>query len=727
METENTSPQAATNSPSASPNAAKRRTQSSLAASTKRSPTVASSSEDGAIVIGSFKDRLKKVRDGRASRSSANKVSDLLQKSPNPAEAKAQAPSPPPPTSFGKKSPDKTRSFSGFQRSPPVKPKGHKLSKAGVNKGFSGHTNQSAPAEFSAPDAAVLQMAAPVFADTGMPESKNQLSDSPPSVSVVTDEVKGVSADQNSSDDDMPPPPPPMAPPPSTIDFPSLHDETEGDMEIEPSVKMEKFPSVGYHSSREKKEMWKQKTVDLEGAMSDPLPLFIQSKGMSNQNGNLKDSSESISSLPDFPPPTVPATPPPDNDEMEAVPVELPPVQRSPKQRKTGEVPVDSKPRHGNSISPKTTPPTLPKPRVPETVPPTLPEYLPLDSLPLSLPDSLPPSLPTSTPPTLRPATMRPQLPRESPIPSFSNDQSPSSAEKPVKTSTPSYHTKIPVRTPPTKPSPISSRTPPSISSPIGNQLGKVPTPPSTRSSLNNIEQPGTVSLPVVLDDLKSTSEPNVECSPSREALGIPLRRKKPFQHLVLQRQSLPLSMETVKVISHGSPPASPDLKFTRIAKKTWKAPSKVFDDLSCSVSTGNMLDEVDTHAPSSNLTAVSLRSLRSSDSISFDGGNFAPRNLKFSTVSPLAAANMSTSTPSGAVLSTGMARNATAHGWSPAADSKHKTNEGESSSNKNDLRITGLLKRGQLDVVRRGADKERKSPFNSFILDSNLLDVSIN
>lgn len=195
------------------------------------------------------------------------------------------------------------------------------------------------------------------------------------------------------------------------------------------------------------------------------------------------------------------------------------------------------------------------------------------------------------------------------------------------------------------------------------------------------------------------------------------------------------LNHETVRVISHGSPPASPDLKFTRIAKRTWKAPKRVLDDLTSSVSTGNMLDEVDTPTP-----ALSLRSLQSNDSIPFERVNFMSRNLKFSTVSPLAAVNTSTPASSGDTMAltnaspTGVAQGG--NGWSPASSSKRRAtkSEGESgSSNENvllvsheqQLRITGPLKRGQLDVVRRVTDKARGSPISSFILDSNLLDVS--
>ena len=215
---------------------------------------------------------------------------------------------------------------------------------------------------------------------------------------------------------------------------------------------------------------------------------------------------------------------------------------------------------------------------------------------------------------------------------------------------------------------------------------------------------------------------------------------------------------ETVRVISQGSPPASPDLKFTRIAKKTWKAPRRL-DDLSYSVSTGNMLDDIGTHTPPGP-SAMSLRSLQSSDSISFDKGSLGLRNLKLLAASPLAAANMSTpnsSRETRTVSPAVMVREDTPVGWSPVEASKHKAStdkeeeeqeqeeeergaagrgeEGRGGGGENmlfvpheqqQLRMSGPLKRGQLDVIRReSAHREGKSPFNSFILDSNLLDVS--
>jgi hypothetical protein len=195
---------------------------------------------------------------------------------------------------------------------------------------------------------------------------------------------------------------------------------------------------------------------------------------------------------------------------------------------------------------------------------------------------------------------------------------------------------------------------------------------------------------------------------------------------------------ETVKVISHGSPPASPDLKFTRIAKKKWTK-RVLQDNLSLSASTGNVLDDTDTNSTPPAATAVSLHSLQSNDSISLDRANFVLRNLKLPTESPLAAANQSTPSSSREIRTVSPAGGvaSAAQGWPPLAVGKHKpsSSEGEGSSNDNlllvsrgqQLRISGPLKRGQLDVIRRGsgADRRRNSPFSSFILDSNLLDVS--
>ena len=70
----------------------------------------------------------------------------------------------------------------------------------------------------------------------------------------------------------------------------------------------------------------------------------------------------------------------------------------------------------------------------------------------------------------------------------------------------------------------------------------------------------------------------------------------RPARHLFKRFQqshpSAPNVSQKVKVISEGKPPSSPDLKFTRIAKKQWKRPvhSHLFDDLSSSASTGNIV-----------------------------------------------------------------------------------------------------------------------------------------
>lgn len=254
----------------------------------------------------------------------------------------------------------------------------------------------------------------------------------------------------------------------------------------------------------------------------------------------------------------------------------------------------------------------------------------------------------------------------------------------------------------------------------------------------------GSVAIPK--DDMKSASASDINISHQHSDNRVQLRKGKGVRS-AHYRQSLPLSVDTVKVISHGSPPASPDLKFTRIAKRTWRSPRKMIDDLSSSASTGNVIDDISTHELRGAMTE-SLHSFQSNDSISLDRSSFSQKYQKTPILSPLVA--VSTSTPlSGESTDTGtsqssqekiLPRNTSAAardvekltpGQSPSPAnvrwSKVAAGNGVNSSSASHeqlLKIASSLKRGQLDVVRRATGGGR-SPISSFVLDSNLLDVS--
>ena len=246
-----------------------------------------------------------------------------------------------------------------------------------------------------------------------------------------------------------------------------------------------------------------------------------------------------------------------------------------------------------------------------------------------------------------------------------------------------------------------------------------------------------TTSLPTD-DDLKSTSTPNIDPTTNSysaqfgSGAGVELRTDK-CQHPAEYRQSFPTSTgKYVRVISDGSPPSSPDLKFTRVARKTWT--KHLSGDLSAS--TGNVMDE-GRGDRSAELTGGSLRSFQSDE--------LAPPSLerssflqKQATLSPLAA--MSTSTPAqgsntgksesfpkkispiaASILKEGDRR----HRQSPANVRATPTTSDSSAENLLEIQANRPLKRGQLDIVRGVTEMARQSPMSSFILDSNLLDVS--
>ena len=563
------------------------------------------------------------------------------------------------------------------------------------------------------------------------------------------------SGNDDDDDDELPPiPPPPIPdmPPPDMMDLTPP---------MEHNKRVKKKPSFKTvlrerHSSIAQKEVWKKKSDVLEGAMSGPLPLFIQSKAnengeMAQQGSAFKDSSESLSSVPDSPPPTLPDSPPPllpdspppmlPDGSHEDVFLEFSQTEktgRSKEKDDLGPSPGLSTPSHLSDVLeqdassnlesvksrplslPDSPPPTHPKPpphaSLPDSAPPTLPE-----SLPPTLPDSPPPTLPESLPPP--PSTSVPELPI-SPLPNSSTSTDAerdllslsSSVNELIKTSTPRNQSSNDAQS---RESLILAATPPSTSLSPDNPPSESHRKSPARSA-QNTKLDGSS-----LDDFKSSSEPSLE--PSQQDDGVQLRADKHFRP-VEYRQSFPLAVnthETVKVISHGSPPASPDLKFTRVSKKTWKHFKGHLDDLSSSASTGNVTEGTPARETSGRPTG-SLRSLQSDDSFSLDRSHFLQKNQQAgggATLSPLVA--VSTSTPAHAPKKPaaadlgGGAEKQVSHaepvGKSPVEDGVCEEQ----------LKLRGPVKPRQLDIVRRETDRSKKSPINSFVLDSNLLDVS--
>lgn len=121
-------------------------------------------------------------------------------------------------------------------------------------------------------------------------------------------------------------------------------------------------------------------------------------------------------------------------------------------------------------------------------------------------------------------------------------------------------------------------------------------------------------------------------------------------------------SVRQIRVISEGTPPPSPDVRFTRIQKESWKlvkphSKKSLEDDLSASASTGNILT-TSTNKPNRSLSMPKTSSLHSLDSEteSPKAGFVLPwpkskeisskKSKKPSPISPLAA--ITTTSPQG-------------------------------------------------------------------------------
>ena len=442
-------------------------------------------------------------------------------------------------------------------------------------------------------------------------------------------------------------------------------------------------------------------------------------------------------------------------------------------------------------IFPTPAPPTISEPAIPEQAPPSIPTQAPptiLKTAPPTFPTSAPPIIPYPVPtPSDRISPERedssskksppfhsdlPPLP-DVPPPTFSYDLPPPPAEPDSLPPPPPSDHHPPE--PPSSPLPNISSASESEKSPAPMtvaELTAMSTPPDhpsahasnadalyiladtppivTSAKFNSSRSPS----PAIGDDMKSTSTPNIDPETNsyhtqqHGGTEVQMRTSK-HSRPTEYRQSFPIAADTrvaghrqsfpatnIRVISDGSPPSSPDLKFTRVAKKTWKNARNLANDLSASASTGNVMSDGRGNKPTG-ATTGSLRSLQSDES-SFLFDNKSNSLQKPSTLSPLAA--MSTSTP--AQVSNGAKLNGFPKKISPIIlaklrDGQHPrlspanvrgavTTPEEGSSSSENLQQLRVKKRTQLDIVRGVTERPRQSPMSSFILDSNLLDVSM-
>ncbi len=704
-------------------------------------------------MIGAFKDRLKKIQQKRTSKSGSKIIS--------PAKADDLSQTQPEPVSTPAKTLEVAPVVSLFPKSPPV------------TDIFLGSTAQHA--DINREEIPSPKFEGKTSGDSFGSEITTSLHSGDPFPSFKDDTRENITVEAvNPSDDDdddefpsIPPPPVPALPPPDIMD---LTPPPSDPAPLDNATKIEKKPSfktalAKRHSSIVQKEVWKQKSDVLEGAMSAPLPLFIQSKPKGTlQESNFNDSSESLSSLPDSPPPTLPDSPPPllpdspppllpdDSNEMADDVMELPQTEElGSGSEDKGDLSLD--PSHSPSevlnqnssnlesrplslpdstppIPPDspTLPPTLPDSTphaIPEPFPPTLPDSAPptmSESLPSTLLDSAPPTMPESLPeslPTYFPSTSVPEPPI-SPLPTLHADTerhslsvSPSDY---IKTSTPQSQSSNDIQSV----SLILAATPPSTSLSFER-------PPSEGHSKSSAKSPQSTigakpeSQNEAFDDLKSSSEPNIEPAFSKDP-GVQLRKGKQFRPTEY-RQSFPLTIntqDTVRVISTDSPPASPDLKFTRVSKKIWKSPKNPLDDFLFSASTGNVTENFTPIHDSARHPTGSMRSLQSNDSTLLDRSSFLKNNLPGggAVLSPLVAMTSTPTQREVADLEGGIDPKvppAVPVGWDTESPIEKEK----------EMKIKDPIKPRQLEAVLRVTDRAKHSPINSFILDSNLLDVS--
>ena len=126
----------------------------------------------------------------------------------------------------------------------------------------------------------------------------------------------------------------------------------------------------------------------------------------------------------------------------------------------------------------------------------------------------------------------------------------------------------------------------------------------------------------------KTSVEISQNVSPIRQQEDLGLITEGNHSRVGRRRPSAPTgsSPQTVRIISEGGTLHSPDLKFTRVAKKRWSKPPQLLGDLAASASTGNIISPREDPKMQKTSSLHSFGS--SSESLSFD-------NLK-RTTSPL-------------------------------------------------------------------------------------------
>ena len=478
--------------------------------------------------------------------------------------------------------------------------------------------------------------------------------------SLYIDEDKD-SSPLESGEENSPPPLPPSPPPespPISRPFPAASPP--------PAV------THSQSSTQRKKEEWKKRHQELDTLMSEPLPLLINTSEMSKgltqpktaafvamedtipehrtvtstifeppdsldapkDDSSFKSSSASLPSLPDCPPPELPTSPPPDLMDIAAEDGEVVII------RDLSSSPMDSEDAEKVRIQDQTSPPASNSWSLHQIASHTettskLHRFQPnyneqrisaFDALVATEPDAeekREPKLSVSDRRSLalkaarRPdADTQPVLKRWSVHMNESTDTTlPSDSKTALPTKT---HEKneleletadVMLANPPS-----NSASPPYSDPSLQSLDSEVPKNPSPRKH-------GTSTSPI---RDRSSSE-----------TGDMYQTKK---HSAAFRQSLPPSfdvLQKVKVISEGAVMHSPDIKYTRVAKKRWRKQQKDFDDLSGSASTGDVISSP-TFPDFEGQETASLRSFGSSS-----GSPTPQMSRQTSALSPLVISQM--------------------------------------------------------------------------------------
>ena len=440
------------------------------------------------------------------------------------------------------------------------------------------------------------------------------------SLHMLPDEDKD-SSPLESGEENSPPPLPPSPPPESPpISRPS------------PAASPPPAVTHSQSTSQRKKEEWKKKHQELDTLMSEPLPLLINTSGMSKRltqtktaameatipehrnvtstifespdkleapkdDSSFKSSSASLPSLPDCPPPELPTSPPPDlmdiaaeaedgelliTRDLSSSPMDSEDAEKVRRQDQTSPSASSSGPLHQAASHTEAASKlhsfqsNYNKQRIsafdalvatePDAEERKEPKLSVLDRRSLTLKAARRPD--ADTQPVLKRWSVQ--------MNEYTDTKLPSDLKTALPTK-PDSHDKdeetadvIPASAPSNSASPPSSDPSSEVLQSLGSEAPQKTSPRKYGKSTSPIRD-------------RSSSE-------TRDT-------HQTKKHSAAFRQSLPPSsdiLQKVKVISEGAVMHSPDIKYTRVAKKRWRKQQLDLDGLSGSASTGDVISSPD-------------------------------------------------------------------------------------------------------------------------------------